>query len=208
MQLIGQYDSPFTRRVAIAMRCYKMAFEHNKWSVFGNAEELSKVNPLIRVPTLVLDDGTALIETSAIIDYLDSCVAPEARLTPQSQPARYLDQRIVSMASGVSDMAVRLFYEERLHKQPSRVFVARITRQLAGAMVWLENDRAPRSGETWFGGGMTMADVAVTCTLRHLGEAHPQIGDLTRYPALKKQCAGFEAMPVFNEISQPFIAPA
>lgn len=208
MKLIGQFDSPYTRRVAITMRTYGLAFEHSKWSVFGNADELFEVNPLIRVPTLVLDDGTALIETSAIIDYLDSRVAPEVRLTPQAQPARYLDQRVVSMASGVSDMAVRLFYEERLHEQPSRVFVARITKQLEGALGWLENDRAARSGETWFDGAMTMADVAVTCTLRHLGEAHPKVGVLARYPALAKHCAVFEVMPVFEAISQPFIAPA
>jgi glutathione S-transferase len=207
MELIGQYDSPFTRRVAITMRFYGMAFEHNRWSVFGNANELSKVNPLIRVPTLMLEDGTALIETSAIIDYLDSCVAPEKRLTPQTHPARYFDQRIVSIASGVSDMAVRLFYEQRLHEQPSPTFVARITRQLEGALEWLENDRASRSSETWFGGAMTLADVSVTCALRHLVEAHPKIGDLTRCPALARHCGAFEAKPLFIEISQAFIAP-
>jgi glutathione S-transferase len=208
MELIGQFDSPFTRRVGIVMRCYGIPFEHNKWSVFGNADELSQVNPLIRVPTLVLDNGTALIETSAIIDYLDSLVEVEKRLTPQTQPARFLNQRIVSMASGVSDMAVRLFYEQRLHKQPSRVFVERITKQLEGALNWLENDRASRGSETWFGGNMTLADIAVTCTMRHLVEAHPTVGDMSRYPALAKHCVTFEAMSVFNEISQPFIAPA
>jgi glutathione S-transferase len=208
MELIGQFDSPFARRVGILMRCYAIPFTHNRWSIFGNADELSKVNPLIRVPTLLLDDGTALIETSAIIDYLDSCVAPELRLTPQTQPARLLDQRIVSMASGASDMAVRLFYEQRLHKQPSRVFVERITRQLEGALMWLETDRSARAGETWFSGAMTLADIAVTCSLRHLREAHPNLWDDARYPSLAKHSAHFEAQPVFQDISQAFIAPA
>ena len=45
--LIGQYDSPFVRRVAIAMRLYGMAFEHRPWSVFGDAEKLAEVNPLV-----------------------------------------------------------------------------------------------------------------------------------------------------------------
>jgi glutathione S-transferase len=208
VELIGQFDSPFARRVGIVMRSYGIPFTHNRWSVFGNADELSRVNPLIRVPTLVLDDGTALIETAAIIDYLDTCVAPEKRMTPKSQPARLLDQRIISMASGVSDMAVRLFYEQRLHKQPSRVFVARITKQLAGALAWLESDRASRASETWFGGAMTLADIAVTCTIRHLREAHSTLWDDATYPSLAKHCAHFEAQPVFQEISQPFIAPA
>jgi glutathione S-transferase len=208
VELIGQFDSPFTRRVGIVMRCYGIDFTHNRWSVFGNADELSHVNPLIRVPTLVLDDGTALIETSAIIDFLDSCVTPEQRLTPQAQPQRLLDQRIVSMASGVSDMAVRLFYEQRLHKQPSRMFVTRITKQLDGALAWLEQDRSARVGETWFGGRMTLADVAVTCTIRHLREAHPQRWDEARYPSLAKHGAHFESRDVYKDISQPFVAPA
>jgi glutathione S-transferase len=89
IKLIGQYDSPFTRRVGVTLTLYGLAFEHSTWSVFGNADELAAVNPLIRVPTLVLDTGEALIETAAIIDYLDSLVPPATRLLPQKQPERY-----------------------------------------------------------------------------------------------------------------------
>jgi len=65
--LIGQYDSPFVRRVAIAMRLYGLAFEHRPWSVFGDAEKLREVNPLMRVPALVLNTGEVLIESFAIL---------------------------------------------------------------------------------------------------------------------------------------------
>ena len=207
MMLIGQYDSPFTRRVGITMRCYGMDFDHNTWSIFGNADELSKINPLIRVPTLVLDSGEMLIETAAIIDYLDSQVPEGKRLSPQTQPARFLDQRIVSMASGISDMAVRLFYEVQLHDKPSQDYVNRITRQLTGALQWLEKERALHKGETWFGGAMSQADIAVTCALKHLSQSHPAVGDLARYPALRSHCAHFEAQAVFKDISQEFIPP-
>ena len=71
MFLIGQYDSPFTRRVAIAMRLYGLAFEHRPWSTFGDADKIAPFNPLRRVPTLVLEDGEVLIESTAILDYLD-----------------------------------------------------------------------------------------------------------------------------------------
>ena len=57
MILIGQYDSPFVRRVGIALRLYGMAFEHRPWSVFGDADKIRVLNPLVRVPTLVLEDG-------------------------------------------------------------------------------------------------------------------------------------------------------
>jgi glutathione S-transferase len=71
MFLIGQYDSPFVRRTAIAMRLYGIAFEHRPWSTFGDADKIAPYNPLRRVPTLVLDDGEALIDSTAILDYLD-----------------------------------------------------------------------------------------------------------------------------------------
>ena len=61
MILIGQYDSPFVRRVGIALTLYGMAFEHRPWSVFGDTEKIRPYNPLVRVPTLVLDDGEVLI---------------------------------------------------------------------------------------------------------------------------------------------------
>ncbi len=71
MILIGQYDSPFTRRVAIALKLYGLAFEHRPWSTFGDADKIAPFNPLRRVPTLVFEDGEVLIESTAILDYLD-----------------------------------------------------------------------------------------------------------------------------------------
>jgi glutathione S-transferase len=201
MKLIGQYDSPFTRRVGITMTVYGLAFEHSMWSVFGNANELGAVNPLIRVPTLVLDSGEALIETSAIIDYLDSLMAPAKRLLPQAQPGRYRAQQIVALASGVSDMAVRLFYEQRLHDAPSENYVARLTRQIEQTLTVLEH-ALPRTGP------MTQADIAITCMYRHLSECHPGIAVKGHYPAIETHCAAHESQQVFIDISQAFIAPA
>ena len=67
MILIGQYDSPFVRRVAVALRLYRLGYEHRPWSTFGDAERLAAINPLRRVPVLLLDDGEALIESGAIL---------------------------------------------------------------------------------------------------------------------------------------------
>ncbi len=76
MILIGQFDSPFVRRVAIAMRLYGLSFEHRPWSVFGDAEKIAHYNPLMRVPTLVLGTGEVLIESHAILDALDHLAPP------------------------------------------------------------------------------------------------------------------------------------
>jgi len=77
MILIGQYDSPSVRRVAIAMRLYGLGFEHRPWSTFGEGDKIATFNPLRRVPTLVLDDCEVLIESAAILDYHDDLVGPE-----------------------------------------------------------------------------------------------------------------------------------
>ncbi len=164
-------------------------------------DELAAVNPLIRVPTLMLDSGEALFETAAIIDYLDGLVAPEKRLLPQTQPARYRMQNIVGLASGVSDMAVRLFYELRLHNTPSATYVARLTRQIEQTLAKLDNSSVASSE-------MSQANIAVTCMYRHLSESHPTITVRGRYHNIESHCATFEARPVFIEISQAFVAPA
>jgi glutathione S-transferase len=207
MILIGQFDSPFVRRVGITLELHGLAFEHRPWSVVGDAERLAAFNPLIRVPALVLDSGEALIETSSIIDYLDSLVPEERRLLPQENPERYRVLRTVSMASGLSDMAVRLFYEQRLHDAPSPAYVARMTKQALGALAWLETERAQSGSSYWHGSGLTQADIAVTCMWRHLGECHPSIAQSDHYPALSVHAARMEMLPVFRKIAQAFAAP-
>ena len=114
MFLIGQYDSPFVRRVAIAMRLYGMPFEHRPWSTFSNADKIAPYNPLHRVPTLVLDNGEALIESAAILDYLDEAVGPEKAMLPSRGEARRRQLRLCALATGLGDKAVSLVYERVL----------------------------------------------------------------------------------------------
>src|SRR6476659_8489741 len=101
MILIGQYDSPFVRRTAIALRLYGLPFEHRPWSTFGDAEKIAPYNPLRRVPTLVLDGGEALIESFAILDYLDELVGPDKAMLARSGPERRRQLRICALATGL-----------------------------------------------------------------------------------------------------------
>jgi len=59
MILVGQYDSPFVRRVAVTLHHYGLPFSRNTLSVFGDAKDMQKINPLIRIPSLILDSGNA-----------------------------------------------------------------------------------------------------------------------------------------------------
>ena len=115
MILIGQYDSPFVRRVGITLRLYELRFDHKPWSVFGDFEKIRPYNPLLRVPTLVLDDGTALIDSASILDYLDGQVPAARALFPRQEPARHRALRVAALATGMAEKAVSLFYELRFH---------------------------------------------------------------------------------------------
>jgi glutathione S-transferase len=202
--LIGQYDSPFTRLVAVALRRYAIAYEHRPWSVWSNAEEVARVNPLMRVPVLVIEDGTALIESAAILDHLDETVGPARSLLPRSGPARREGLRLCALATGLGDKAVSLFYETLLRDAPSRVWIDRCRRQIAGTLDVLEAERASRATSFWVGETLGHVDIAVACVLRFTSEAHPGLLDPDRWPALTAHAARCEALDDFRAVSQPF----
>ncbi|HQU66558.1 MAG TPA: glutathione S-transferase family protein [Albidovulum sp.] len=207
MILIGQYDSPFVRRVGIALRLYGMPFEHRPWSVVGDFDRLLAINPTGSVPVLVLvlDDGTALVESKVILDNLDSLVPENRRLWPEERLGAL---RLSGFALQLGDRMVSLFYERRLHAQVSEVLQGRRETQITATLAMLERERAAQSGEWWFGDGLTHADIAVACILRFVQDCLADLYDPERYPALAAHAARAEALPVFQEISQPFIPPA
>lgn len=208
MILIGQYDSPFVRRVGIALSLYGMAYEHRPWSVFADGERVRALNPLMRVPTLVLDDGEVLFDSATMIDCLDELAGPENALCPRAGTLRRHVLAVVALAMGAAEKAVSLFYELRLHRDVSAVWTERCCSQILSTMVALERDRSGRAGPFWFGSAMTHADIAVAVALRFIGEAHPGLVDNQDVPALAAHAAALEALPVFSEIAQPFVAPA
>jgi glutathione S-transferase len=209
MILIGQYDSPFVRRVGIAMTLYGMPFEHKPWSTFGDAEKIRPYNPLTRVPTLVLDDGDVLIDSTPILDYLDGLMPAEKRMLPVAEPARHRALKVTTMGVHTAEKAVALFYEKVLHKgTASDVWTSRCRTQVSGALSVLEADRAARKTAYWFGEAISHADVAVAAALRLIGDAHPGVIDMACFTALAAHAQRCEALPVFQKIQQVFIPPA
>lgn len=208
MILIGQYDSPFVRRVGIALTLYGLPFEHRPWSIFGDVERIQPYNPLIRVPTLVLDNGEVLIESHSILDYLDSLVPTDRAMFPATEPARHQALKIAALATGLAEKAVSLFYELRLHKEASDLWVNRCRSQISVVLSVLESDRMKKAGEYWFHDRVGHADIAVAVALRFLAEAHPGLISMTDFPALNAHAARLEALPAFQEITQPFTPSA
>jgi glutathione S-transferase len=208
MILIGQYDSPFVRRVGIALTLYGLPFRHEPWSTFGDADKIRPYNPLTRVPTLVLDSGEVLIESHSILDYLDGLVPAGRRMFPAAEPVRHQALKVAALATGMAEKAVSLFYEKALHKEASEVWVKRCRTQISGVLAALEADRAARASDFWFGSRICHADIAVAVALRFIGDAHAGVIALADYPALGRHAAQHEAMPAFKAIQQEFIPPA
>jgi glutathione S-transferase len=206
MILIGQYDSPFVRRVGIALHLYGFAYEHRPWSVFGDAAKIAPINPLIRVPTLVLDSGDVLLESALILDYLDE-QAGERALIASSGPQRREALKVCALGTGLADKAVALVYERVLHKEKSQAWLDRCTGQVERVLNALEADRAARATQYWFGESIGHADIAVACALRFAREAHPEIVSSTRWPTLIGHSDRCETLPVFQSIVQPFNPP-
>lgn len=207
MILIGQFDSPFVRRVGIAMRLYGIDFEHRPWSTFADAEKVGAVNPLRRVPTLVLDDGEVLIESWAILDHLDEITGRSRALIAESGIVRRQALKVAALGTGLADKAVALVYERALHQTLSDQWIARCRTQIDDVASALEKDKAGRHDAWWFGDQLGHADIAVACALRFLKDAHPDLFDTTRWPRLAAHAEACEAMPVFGEISQVFNPP-
>ena len=208
MILIGHYDSPFVRRVAIALRLYGFDYEHRAWSVFGDADKIAAFNPLKRVPTLIADDGEALIESAAILDWLDELAGPERALIAARGPERRHALKICALATGLADKAVSLVYERAVHQRGTPVWVERCRGQIQGVLDALEADRAGRAGPWWFGPRLGHADIAVGCVLRFLGEAHPEAFEAAHWRALAAHAKACEALPEFQAVVQPvFVSP-
>jgi glutathione S-transferase len=208
MILIGMFDSPFVRRVAVSMRLLDMPFEHRNWSVGKDQAEIRRFNPLGRVPTLVLDDSETLIESSAILDHLDDAAGPARALLPRSGAERRLALKLMSIATGAAEKGLTQLYEDVFRPEEKRhePWVARCRSQMQEALAELDRYASRLDGRGWLlGSRITQADITVATAATFLHEALNL--DPARYPALMRQVARCEALPAFRDIRLPFFSP-
>jgi glutathione S-transferase len=196
MILVGQYDSPFVRRVGVTLHLYAIPFTRNAISVFTDADEMARINPLVRIPSLVLDSGETLIDSAAILDTLDEMVGPSRALTPPSGTARRRVLQATALAAGAMDKAGAWVYERHFHPpgQRSETMLARYEAQLAGALSWL--DAQSRDGRLC-GPSLSQADISAGCLVFYLKlRAVPTFPEGS-YPRLAALCNALEATDAF-----------
>jgi glutathione S-transferase len=210
MILIGMFDSPFVRRVAVSMKILQVPFEHRNWSVGKDFELIRQFNPLGRVPALVQPDGDTLIESATILDFLDENAGPERALLPRSGEPRREALRIIAIAVGGAEKGVLQVYETafRPPEKRYRPWVERCHTQTHAALAELDRLCQVRGGEWLIGNRITQADITATCAYTFLSDALNINRDAVMYPALNAVAARCEALPEFRSVKAAWFAPS
>lgn len=204
MILIGQYDSPFVRRVAVTLQLYKLAYEHRPWSAVGDADRIAEINPLIRVPTLITDDGVAITDSSTIVQMLDHMAGFGAFLG-RNWPQQGDVLRLTAFALGAAEKGVALIYEGAFHEGAKAFWHARLRQQVTDTLALLDRERAARKTPWLFGERLSHADIMVGTMLCFLREALPGEIALSDFKALRKHGKDCEALPEFRNAYQTFV---
>ncbi|WP_295986893.1 glutathione S-transferase [uncultured Variovorax sp.] len=196
MQLVGMLDSPYVRRTAISMRLLGVPFEHRSISVFSTFEQFRAINPVVKAPTLVCDDGSVLMDSTLIIDYAQA-LSGRSLLSPD--PARRLRElRLTGLALAACEKTVQIVYERQLRpaEKLHQPWMDRVRGQLAAAYSALEGELAaeplPASEET-----MTQAGVSTAVAWAFTQLLTPDAISPTDFPVLAAYSAQAERLPVF-----------
>ena len=197
MQLIGMLDSPYVRRVAIALIIAKTPFIHRPISLFRHIGQFSSLNPLLKAPTLLTDDGAALMDSNVILDYLAGVDPRIAALTPSTAAERLAALRAAGLALTVMEKAVQRQYERMLRpaEKQHEPWVDRVMGQLTAGLSALD---AELPGSGWIGGELGLADITVACAFGFTHAVLADVVETSRYPNLAAFCARAEALPVFR----------
>ncbi|MEL6160108.1 MAG: glutathione S-transferase [Cyanobacteria bacterium J06623_5] len=204
MQLIGMLDSPYVRRVAIALHHFDIPFEHSSLSVFRNVKEFQQINPLVKAPTLVCDDGKVLMDSSLILQYVERLATTRAdsvnqRLMPEALEDYQQALRLIGLGLNACDKTVQIVYERDLRPtdkqhQPWR---DRIQSQLLSAYRLLESRAAETS--TWLvQNRFTQADITVAVAWQFTQLIVADIVDIRGYPGIAALSKRAEALPAFT----------
>ena len=142
MRLIGMLDSPFVRRTAVCLEHLRVSFQHQPVSVFSNFEQFRGINPLVKAPTLVCDDGTVLMDSSLILQYAEANLAAGRSLWNPDPGQRAHDFRAVGLAMVACEKSAQHIYEQNLRPPEARFapWMNRVKGQFLAAYAALEEE--------------------------------------------------------------------
>ncbi|WP_085637494.1 MULTISPECIES: glutathione S-transferase [unclassified Pseudomonas] len=195
MKLIGMLDSPYVRRVAISAQCLGIELAHEPVSVFRHFERFQQINPVVKAPTLILDDGQTLIDSTLIIDYLETLSGQS--LLPAHPAARVRALHLIGLGLAACEKAVQLYYERNL--RPAEIqfqpWVERVEGQLAAAFTALELElqRQPLPTD----GALMQDGITLAVAWSFTGLVVPDQIDAARFPHIAHYTAYAEGLDAF-----------
>lgn len=196
MKLIGMLDSPYVRRVAISAKRLGIALEHESVSVFRHFEQFQQINPVVKAPTLVLDDGEVLMDSTLILDYLEAVAGKSLLPSDLKQRARAL--RLIGLSLATCEKSVQIYYERNLRPADIQYqpWVERVESQLAAAYTALEAELQkqplPTEGDVIAQDGISLA---VAWSFTNL--VVPDQVDAARFPRIAQYTAYAETLDAF-----------
>ncbi|WP_263262963.1 glutathione S-transferase [Pseudomonas sp. RIT-PI-S] len=197
MKLIGMLDSPYVRRVAISLDLLGIEFKHEPLSVFSAFEAFSKINPVVKAPTLVLDDGSVLMDSTLIIDYFETLSAPPSKLLPQKSQELATALRTLGLALAACEKTVQIVYEHNLRpaEKLHLPWVERVTGQLLAACAELDKQLAAQPS---LGARPDQAAITNAVAWSFMQLMLPDVVKADDFPALKAHAVRLEQTDVFK----------
>ena len=198
MQLIGMLDSPYVRRVAISLQLLGLRFEHQSLSVFRTFTQFQQINPVVKAPTFVCDDGEVLMDSTLIMEYAEAVARPRS-LVPTKLRELQHTLRVIGLALAACEKSVQIVYErglrppEKLHEP----WVTRVTGQLLAAYGALEEEVARRPLAVT-SSAITQAGVSAAVAWYLTQQMLPEVVPAANYPSLVAFSAKAEALPEFR----------
>jgi glutathione S-transferase len=197
MRLIGMLDSPYVRRVAVSLNFFGHPYAHDQVSVFRNYDLFSAINPVVKAPTFITEDGLTLMDSTLILEYLEARAPSERSLVPMIEGFGG-SQRIIGLALAACEKSVQIVYERTLRPEEKQhePWLERVRGQLLAAYRLLEGEIAMRP--LWmFADRPMQADITTAIVWSFTQSVLPEIVAAEDYPAIAALSAKAEALPEF-----------
>ena len=205
MKLIGMLDSPYVRRVAVSMQLLGLRFEHESVSVFRGFAQFQRINPVVKAPTFICDDGTVLMDSTLILEYAEALARSFTKsrsLMPADTLRLQRELRLIGLALAACEKSVQIVYER--HTRPPdkqhEPWVERVTGQMLAALGALDTElTAHRLVAT--SASITQAGVSAAVVWEFVRQVQPELASPVAFPTLAafaaqaEQLAEFKAAP-------------
>lgn len=199
MRLIGMLDSPYVRRVAVSLTYLGLPFTHESVSVFRHYDRFADINPVVKAPSLVTDEGVVLMESTLILEHVERLAGPGRSLDPADLALHARSQRIIGLALAACEKSVQIVYEHQLRppEKLHRPWLDRVRQQLFAAYRLLEEEIGGREG--WLlGAGPMQADITAAIAWTFTTRMIPEVMPADAFPAVARLTAQAEAQEAFR----------